>query len=77
MVGYPTFPSYIHVLIRTGRTQKIKIKVMLVDFSSLVEKNVIFRDNVINTNTSELSKMLGVSISDAQTLQVQAMLNNK
>ncbi len=50
---------------------------MLVDFSSLVEKNVIFRDNVINTNTSELSKMLGVSISDAQTLQVQAILNNK
>ena len=54
--------------------KKPKIKVMLVDFSSLVEKNSIFRDNVIKTNTAELAKMLGVNISDAQTLQVQACL---
>ena len=47
---------------------------MLVDFSSLVEKNSIFRDNVIKTNAAELAKMLGVNISDAQTLQVQACL---
>ena len=50
---------------------------MLVDFSSLVKKNSIFRDNVINTNTAELAKMLGISILDAQTLQVQAHLEKK